>query len=324
MSETHTPAAAMSAANRAGPRRRAAADDPRHRARLPRADRCAAPGQRPHARARNDAVRRRFARARWTHARDLIYPAFRPVGTGPRRRGSFDRDTLAGHANQSHAQPFLDQVRPGCRSSTPSMPGRSTSSSTATTCCRGGSEPAEIQDAAIAEPGAAGRRPRRGPTRCRASAAWSARTPATAGTPPASCCPRSSTHLVAELGPPADPRGLPERHLLTAGSLRPGDEDFAALFADFVVEQSGGADEPVDRRVFELVDGRLVEFAGRPPPDGGDRATPITSIRLEVADAVATITLDRPDALNALTVPMKGSSSRLRSSAATRRCVPSS
>ena len=28
-------------------------------------------------------------------------------------------------------------------------------------------------------------------------------------------------------------------------------------------------------------------------------------LRLEVADAVATITLDRPDALNALTVPMK-------------------
>jgi hypothetical protein len=29
-----------------------------------------------------------------------------------------------------------------------------------------------------------------------------------------------------------------------------------------VVEQSGGADEPIDRRVFELVDGRLVEFVG--------------------------------------------------------------
>ena len=47
-----------------------------------------------------------------------------------------------------------------------------------------------------------------------------------------------------------------------AGSLRPNDDEFAALFADFVLETSGGADEPVDRRVFELVDGRLVEFAG--------------------------------------------------------------
>jgi hypothetical protein len=60
--------------------------------------------------------------------------------------------------------------------------------------------------------------------------------------------------------------GVPERHLLIAGTLRPGDDEFAALFADFVVEHSGGADEPVDRRVFELVDGRLTEFSGSPTP----------------------------------------------------------
>ena len=70
-------------------------------------------------------------------------------------------------------------------------------------------------------------------------------------------------HLTHELG--ATGRvliGLPERHLLVAGTLRPGDSEFAALFSDFVVEHSGGADEPVDRRVFELVGGQLVEFAG--------------------------------------------------------------
>jgi hypothetical protein len=60
--------------------------------------------------------------------------------------------------------------------------------------------------------------------------------------------------------------GLPERHLLVAGALRPGDEEFAALFSDFVVEASGGADEPVDRRVFELVDGRLVEAVSLATP----------------------------------------------------------
>ena len=38
----------------------------------------------------------------------------------------------------------------------------------------------------------------------------------------------------------------------------------------------------------------------------GDRAAPTyTSLRYEVVDAIATITLDRPDALNALTVPLK-------------------
>jgi 2-(1,2-epoxy-1,2-dihydrophenyl)acetyl-CoA isomerase len=40
---------------------------------------------------------------------------------------------------------------------------------------------------------------------------------------------------------------------------------------------------------------------------GGDRSAPtFSTIRLEVEDAIATITLDRPDALNALTVAMKG------------------
>jgi 2-(1,2-epoxy-1,2-dihydrophenyl)acetyl-CoA isomerase len=37
-----------------------------------------------------------------------------------------------------------------------------------------------------------------------------------------------------------------------------------------------------------------------------DRATPaFTALRYDVADAIATVTLDRPDALNALTVPLK-------------------
>ena len=38
---------------------------------------------------------------------------------------------------------------------------------------------------------------------------------------------------------------------------------------------------------------------------GGDPATPASAVRLEVGDAIATITLDRPDALNALNVAMK-------------------
>ena len=39
----------------------------------------------------------------------------------------------------------------------------------------------------------------------------------------------------------------------------------------------------------------------------GDRPTPsFETVRYEVADAVATITLDRPDALNALTIALKG------------------
>ena len=70
-------------------------------------------------------------------------------------------------------------------------------------------------------------------------------------------------HLARELGLAGRVLvGLPERHLLLAGTIRPDDQEFAQLFAEFVIEHSGGADEPIDRRVFELVDGQLVEFAG--------------------------------------------------------------
>ena len=54
--------------------------------------------------------------------------------------------------------------------------------------------------------------------------------------------------------------GVPERHLLVAGSLRPDDAEFAELFAQFIREANAAADEPIDDRVFELVSGELVVF----------------------------------------------------------------
>lgn len=54
--------------------------------------------------------------------------------------------------------------------------------------------------------------------------------------------------------------GVPERHLLVAGSLRPDDAEFAELFAQFIREANVAADEPIDDRVFELVSGELVVF----------------------------------------------------------------
>lgn len=79
--------------------------------------------------------------------------------------------------------------------------------------------------------------------------------------------PEVRRHLVRELtdGAPAGTRvlvGLPERDLLIAAALLPDDPDFAALFRDFVVERSGSAEEPIDRRVFELLGDELVELGG--------------------------------------------------------------
>jgi hypothetical protein len=75
--------------------------------------------------------------------------------------------------------------------------------------------------------------------------------------------PEVREHLATELAPTGRVLvGLPERHLLTAGALAPGDDEFAHLFGDFVVDHSSGADEAIDQRVFELVRGELREFGG--------------------------------------------------------------
>jgi hypothetical protein len=198
----------------------------------------------------------------WGRARELLYPAFRPVGTGGLAMESIDRETLAAHAQQSHAQPLLDQGPAGLPVVYTIDAGAFDVVVNGDHLLSWGVEPAEIQDAAM-----------------RNLAAWSATAPWTDevsgerrlissdtghGWDAARILiPEVVAHLTAELAPVGRILiGLPERHLLTAGSLRPGDDDFATLFAEFIVEHSGGADEPIDRRVFELVDGRLVEFAG--------------------------------------------------------------
>ncbi|HEV8401566.1 MAG TPA: hypothetical protein VGQ31_00890 [Candidatus Limnocylindrales bacterium] len=198
----------------------------------------------------------------WAHARDIIYPAFRPVGTQGLALESIDRDVLAAHSAQSHAQPLID-VGPA------ELPVVYTIDAGAYDIVVNGDhllswgvEPSEVQDAALQN-----------------LARWSSTAPWTDEVSGERRLISSDTgngwdaarimlpdvvaHLVAELGSAGRILiGVPERHLMTAGSLRPGDDEFASLFADFIVEQSGGADEPIDRRVFELVDGRLVEFSG--------------------------------------------------------------
>jgi hypothetical protein len=198
----------------------------------------------------------------WSVARDLLYPAFRPVGTLGLAVDSIDRESLAAHSAQSHAQPLLDVGPAGLPVVYTIDAGAYDIVVNGDHLLSWGVEPSDIQDAAL-----------------RNLAAWSATAPWTDevsgdrrlissdtghGWDAARIMlPEVITHLTTELGSVGRILiGLPERHLMTAGSLRPGDDDFATLFAEFIVEHSGGADEPIDRRVFELVDGRLVEFVG--------------------------------------------------------------
>jgi hypothetical protein len=202
----------------------------------------------------------------WQRARTLIFPAFRPLGVIGLAIDSIDREELVAHAQQSHAQPLVDQGVAG-------LPVVYTMAASGFDVVVNGDhllswgvEPADIQDAAMAN-----------------LARWSATAPWTTevsgerrliSSQTGDGCdaarillPEAVAHLVRELGSFGRILvGLPERHLLIAGSTAPADPDFVEMFSSFVVEQSGGADEPIDRRVFELKDGRLIEFNG---PDAG-------------------------------------------------------
>jgi hypothetical protein len=202
----------------------------------------------------------------WERARALLFPGFRPVGTQGLAVEGFNRDALAGHGSQSHAQPLLDQGPAGLPVVYTMDAGGIDIIVNGDHLMSWGVEPVDIQDAAMrnlgdwaaAAPWVVETSGERRLISSQTGDGWDAAR---------ILLPETMQRLVDELGPIGRILvGIPERHLLTAASLRADDAEFASLFAEFIVEQSGGADEPIDRRVFELVDGRLVEFAG---PDSG-------------------------------------------------------
>lgn len=66
--------------------------------------------------------------------------------------------------------------------------------------------------------------------------------------------PEARHHIAGECGGPARILvALPDRDLLIAGSLNPGDTEFPAQLQAFVLEVVEDAHEPIDRRLFELV-----------------------------------------------------------------------
>jgi hypothetical protein len=197
----------------------------------------------------------------WALARDIVRPAFRPMGTHGLAIDSIQRDTLVAHASVSHAQPLIDEGPAGI-AVVYTIPATGFD-----VVVNGdhllswGIEPRELQDAAL-----------RNLSAWAASAPWSDEADGDRRLISSDTgegldavrilLPETIEHLQRELGGGGRVLvGVPERHMLMAARLGPGDEDFAGSFASFVIEQSGGADEPVDRRVFELVQGRLVEFS---------------------------------------------------------------
>jgi hypothetical protein len=197
----------------------------------------------------------------WNVARELIRPAFRPIGTQGLRVEGLDREALAQHSMQSHAQPLVDVGPVGIPVVYAIPAGGFDIVVNGDHLLSWGIEPVQLQDAAM-----------------RNLAAWAANAPWTNEVSGERHLISSDTgegldavrillpdvvaYLASELGAGGARVmvGIPERHLLTAATLRSDDAGFAAMFSEFIVEQSGGSDEPIDRRVFEIVDGRLVEF----------------------------------------------------------------
>jgi hypothetical protein len=192
-------------------------------------------------------------------ARGLIMPAFRPVGTAGQSILEIPPEGL-GTSGKAHTQPLLEEGPCG-------IPVVYTIAAEGFDVVVNGDHVlswgvriADVQDAAIANlaswsAGAAWTDEVSGDRRLLSSDTGDGNDAVRI------LLPEVREHLARELG--ATGRvliGLPERHLLLAGTLRPADDEFAALFAEFVIEHSGDADEPIDRRVFELVDGQLVEF----------------------------------------------------------------
>ena len=202
----------------------------------------------------------------WGAASAVIYPALRPVGTHGLVMSEIDADVLAAEANRSHSQPLVDEGPCDVPVVYALNAGAFDVIVNGDHLLSWGVQPTDVQDAAMRNlatwsAGAAWTDEVSGERRLMSSDTgdgWDAAR---------ILLPEVLERLSAELGPVGRVLvGIPERHLLVAGTLRPGDDEFAALFAEFVVEHSGGADEPIDRRVFELVDGRLVEFADAPTP----------------------------------------------------------
>ena len=198
----------------------------------------------------------------WSAAAGILYPGLRPVGTQGLAIADLNPESRAAEAGRSHSPPLVDEGPCGIPVVYTLDAGAYDVIVNGDHLLSWGVTAADIQDAAMGNL-----------ARWSANAAWTDEVSGERrllssdtgdGWDAARILlPEVIERLERELG--ATGRvlvGLPERHLLIAGTLRPGDGEFAALFGEFIVEQSGGADEPIDRRVFELVGGRLVDFAG--------------------------------------------------------------
>lgn len=199
----------------------------------------------------------------WASAADHIYPVLRPAGTHGTMLSELDEEQLAQEGLKKHALPLID---PGPADLAVAYALREAAYDVlvnADHLLAWGVHADTLRETAMAN-----------------LAAWSAQAPWTDELSGDRRLLSSDTgeggdaarillddvrhHIAGECaGPGRVLVALPDRDLLLAGTLNPGDGDFAAQFAAFVADVADDAHEPIDSGVFELIGDQheLVRYA---------------------------------------------------------------
>jgi len=200
----------------------------------------------------------------WTAASVHVFPVLRPEGTHGTMLADVDADTLAAEGLKKHALPLIDAGPAGLAVAYALRSPAYDVLVNADHLLAWGIDAATLRESAMDN--------LRGWS---ATAPWSDElsgdrrlisSDTTEGSDAARILlPEVRNHLATECGGPARVLvAVPDRDLLIAGSLQPGDTEFAGQIATFVAEVAEGAHEPIDRGLFELVgeSHELVRFAG--------------------------------------------------------------
>jgi hypothetical protein len=196
----------------------------------------------------------------WLAAQPLVYPILRPAGTIGTTLAGIDPTRLSAEGMKTHAAPLLDDGPSGLAIGYVLQTGAFDVHVNADHLLAWGATPDELRAAALAN---LARWSQAAPWTDEVSGSRRVLSSASGGGGDAAriLLAEVRADLAAALG--AGVRvlvGIPERDLLVAGALVPGDEEFAVLFAEFIRDHAAGADEPLDDRVHEIVGGQLRPF----------------------------------------------------------------
>ena len=200
----------------------------------------------------------------WTAAAVHVFPVLRPIGTHGTMLTDIDAEALAEEGLKKHALPLIDAGPAGLAVAYALRAASYDVLVNADHLLAWGVTPEQLRETALGNLRAWSQ-----------SAPWSdevqgerrllSSDTSEGGDAARVLLPEVRAHLVAECGGASRVLvGLPDRDLLVAGSLNPGDADFAGQLAAFVADVAEGAHEPIERGLFELVGEahELVPYAG--------------------------------------------------------------